>query len=60
MQKDFVKAIRKKKQKKTHDIKATFKNGQSAIYTVNSLPLMLNDPDVVEIMDLETGELLKY
>lgn len=40
--------------------KATFADGREALYTEAVLPLMISDPDVIEIMDCETGELIKY
>ena len=40
-------------------IKATFKDGRKATYTKAVLTLMMYDADVVEIVDLETGEILK-
>ena len=44
-------------------IKVTYMiNGeyQSAIYTKDTLRLWMTDPHVVEIMDMETGEMLFY
>ena len=40
-------------------IQATFKDGRKAIYTDSVLIMMINDADVVEIIDMETGEVLK-
>ena len=40
-------------------IKARFANGREAFYTVEVLKLMMTDKYVVEIMDMETGEILK-
>ena len=40
-------------------IEATFRDGRKAVYTTAVLGLMLNDPDVVEIVDMETGEVYK-
>ena len=40
-------------------IQATFKDGRKAIYTDSVLSMMINDADVVEIIDMETGEVLK-
>ena len=43
----------------THYIKATFADGRQAIYTTAVLNMMIEDNDVVEIMDMETGEIYK-
>lgn len=43
---------------KTYNV--TFRNGQDVNYTPAVLELLKSDPDVVEIMDNETGELLKW
>ena len=40
-------------------IYARFKDGREALYSGAVLPLMLKDPDVSEIMDVETGEIYK-
>ena len=40
-------------------IQATFKDGRKAVYTYSVLGLMMGDKDVVEIIDMETGEVLK-
>lgn len=40
-------------------IRATFRDGRKAVYTYSVLAMMMNDDDVVEIIDMETGELLK-
>lgn len=40
--------------------KATFKDGRTVNYTENVLNELMLDYDVDEIMDNETGELLKY
>lgn len=39
-------------------IKAFFKNGRAITYTKNVFAMLTNDPEVVEIIDAETGELL--
>ena len=41
------------------EIRATFRDGRQATYTTAIIPLMMTDPDVIEIMDLETGEIYK-
>ena len=43
---------------KPKEILVTFAGGQQATYTVAILELLKSDPSVVEIMDMETGELL--
>ena len=40
-------------------IQATFTDGRKAVYTDSVLALMMGDKDVVEIVDMETGEVLK-
>lgn len=40
-------------------IQAIFADGRKAVYTDSVLALMMGDKDVVEIMDMETGEVLK-
>lgn len=40
-------------------IEAEFYTGKHVIYTKSILPLLMNDPEVIHIVDLETGELLK-
>ena len=45
----------------TYDkIRATFRDGRQAIYTISILRAMMDDPDVIEIMDMQTGELYKF
>ncbi len=39
---------------------ATLKDGQKAVYTEAVLPWLLEDDFIVEIVDMETGELLKW
>ncbi len=39
-------------------IKAFFKNGRAITYTTNVFTMLVNDPEVVEIIDAKTGELL--
>lgn len=58
MQNDFIKALFPEEQ--THKIEVTFLDGAKAIYTMNVLNLLMSDKSVVEIIDMETGELLKY
>lgn len=55
---DFIKAIGNNE--KQHEIVVAFKDGSSGIYTMNIFDLLKSDPDVLEIMDNETGELLYY
>lgn len=52
----FAKAIFGKRRQK--EIQATFRDGSTAVYTEAVLKLLATDPDTVEIIDLETGELL--
>ena len=40
-------------------IRTTFADGRQAVYTDSILDMMMGDKDVVEIMDMETGEILK-
>lgn len=40
-------------------IQATFTDGRMAVYTDSVLALMMGDKDIVEIVDMETGEVLK-
>lgn len=40
-------------------IEALFRDGRKVKYTVRILHLLMADPDVIEVIDLETGELLK-
>jgi hypothetical protein len=40
-------------------IQATFTDGRTAVYTDSVLALMMGDNDVMEIVDMETGEVLK-
>ena len=40
------------------EIRVTFANGREVIYTMNIFRLLKTDPDVQEIMDTETGEIL--
>lgn len=40
------------------EISVTFTNGRKVIYTMNIYRLLTTDPDVMEIMDIETGEIL--
>ncbi len=44
--------------RETQEIKAYFKNGHSAVYTMETLPLLKTDPSVATIIDNETGEIL--
>ena len=41
-----------------HKIIAYFRNGNSATYTTNILNLLKTDPDVIDIIDAETGEII--
>lgn len=38
------------------EIKATFKDGRKVTYTMDVYNLLTSDPDVLEVMDSETGE----
>ena len=40
------------------EIIVTFKNGRKVNYTMNIYNLLMTDPDVMEIMDANTGEML--
>lgn len=40
------------------DIRVTFRNGRTVTYTMAILSLLKTDPDVQEIMDCQTGEML--
>lgn len=40
------------------EIIATFKNGRKIRYTVAVLGLLATDPEVLEVMDAATGEIL--
>ena len=40
------------------DIRVTFRNGRTVTYTMAILNLLKTDPDVQEIMDCQTGEML--
>lgn len=40
------------------EIKVTFTNGRKIVYTMNIFRLLKTDPQVLEIMDSETGEIL--
>ena len=42
----------------THYIKVTFADERSAVYTTAILNLLMTDKYVIEIMDMETGEIL--
>ena len=37
----------------------TFKNGTKALYTIRVLELLLSDSDVIEIVNNDTGEIVK-
>ena len=37
----------------------TFKDGRQVLYTVRVLELLKSDPDVLEIVNADTGELVK-
>ena len=39
-------------------IRITFRNGRSIVYTMEVFEIAVDDPDVVEIMDVETGEII--
>ena len=41
-------------------LKVKFRDGRTATYTQSVLDLLLTDSDVVEVIDLRTGELLKW
>lgn len=43
----------------TPEIVATFRDGRMAVYSAAVLGMMIDDSDVIEIMDVETGELYK-
>lgn len=49
--------LKEVKEMKTY--KATFIDGRTANYTIAVLELLKIDNDVIEIMDNETGEILK-
>lgn len=40
------------------EIIVTFKNGRKVNYTMNIYSLLTTDPEVMEIMDANTGEVL--
>lgn len=40
-------------------IQATFRDGRKAVYTDAVLAMMMGDADVIEIIDMQTGEVLK-
>ena len=40
------------------EITATFANGRKIVYTMSIYQLLKTDPQVIEIMDNETGEIL--
>lgn len=42
-----------------HVIEVEFRNGRHVVYTTRVLWLLMNDPEVLHILDLETDELLK-
>lgn len=41
-------------------IETTFTNGRKVVYTMNCYELLKNDPQVVEIVDQQTGEIIFY
>ena len=41
-----------------NEIKVTFANGRNIVYTMNIYQLLRTDPQVMEIMDMKTGEIL--
>ena len=41
------------------EIIATFKDGRQVVYTVNVLPLLISDHDVIRIINANTCEVLK-
>ena len=41
-------------------IRVTFRNGRYAHYTMAIYDLLITDPEVVEILDCGTGEILYY
>ena len=49
-----------KKMRKTayREITVTFKNGSKIVYTTEIFRLLTTDPDVIEIMDNTTGEII--
>lgn len=44
----------------THKILALFRNGREITFTMNILETLRQDPEIIEIIDLETGEYLKF
>jgi hypothetical protein len=36
-----------------------FKDGRQCLYTIRVLELLLTDPDVIEIVNADTGEIVK-
>lgn len=38
---------------------ATFKDGRQVKYTQSVLPLLMTDPDVITVINAETGEIIK-
>lgn len=41
-----------------NEITVTFKNGHKAVYTMNIFNLLKTDPDVIDIIDNATGEII--
>lgn len=41
-------------------IQVEFKGGKKVIYTEQVIPLLMSDKDVIEVINIQTGELMCY